>query len=74
MEPSLNLFGLVLPLALILGLIIVALGALFVGVRARPEAGLDGRGTPPTWPWVFAVAVTGFLGLLVINYILAFVI
>lgn len=73
MEPSLNLLGMVLPLALMVGLALVAVGALVVGVRARAGAAPDAAGTPG-WQLVLFAALVAFLLISVTGYVLAFVI
>jgi hypothetical protein len=71
MSQSLNLLNMV-PLVLMAGLVLVAVGALAVGVRARAGAGSESTGIPG-WQVVLFVAIVAFLLIQVVGYTLAFV-
>ena len=72
MEPTLNLLGLA-PFVLMVALVLVAVGALVVGVRTRPGVGSEAAGIPG-WQLVLFGAVVALLLIQVVGYTLAFVV
>ena len=73
MERSLNLLGLLIPLGLTLVVVLVAIGAMVVGMRARADAGVEAAGMP-SWQVVLLTAVVALLLLQVAGYTLAFLV
>lgn len=72
MEGSLNLLGGVLPLVLTLGLVLVAVGALVTGIRARAGAAPEAPGIPG-WQLTLFATVIAFMFIQTVGYALAFV-
>ena len=71
MEGSLNLLGGVLPLVLTLGLVLVAVGALVTGIRARAGATPEAPGIPG-WQLTLFATVIAFMFIQAVGYALAF--
>lgn len=72
MEGSLNLLGVVLPVVLTLGLVLVAVGALVTGIRARAGAPPEARGVAG-WQLTLFATVIAFMFIQVVGYAFAFV-